>query len=121
MVDSRAGRRAAVSIQPGIGRGRRAGDVEPRTQEPMQAPGGTFGVSQRLRQLYHAHVEETLRLLRRRPCFSTLVVDYAETLAHPERTARRLHRFLGARLDVTRAAAAADSGLYRNRGTAAGA
>jgi hypothetical protein len=75
----------------------------------------------RLKQLYQAHVEETLRLLRRRPCFSTLVVDYAETLAHPERTARRLHRFLAARLDVTRAAAAADSGLYRNRGTAAGA
>ncbi len=75
----------------------------------------------RIRQLYQAHVEETLRLLRRRRCFSTLVVDYAETLAHPERIARRLDRFLDAQLDVSRAAAAADPDLYRNRRTATGA
>jgi hypothetical protein len=75
----------------------------------------------RIRQLYQAHVEETLRLLRRRRCFSTLVVDYGETLAHPERIARRLDRFLAAQLDVNRAAAAADPALYRNRRTAAGA
>jgi hypothetical protein len=43
-------------------------------------------------------------------------VDYGETLAQPERIARRLDRFLGGRLDVVRAAAAADPALYRNRG-----
>jgi hypothetical protein len=74
----------------------------------------------RIKQLYQAHVEETLRLLRRRRCFSTLVVDYGETLAHPERTAHRLQGFLGRSLDVNRAAAAADSALYRNRTTAGG-
>lgn len=76
---------------------------------------------ERIRQLYRAHVEETLRLLRGRRCFSTLMVDYRETLAQPERIARRLDRFLGGRLDVARAAAAADPALYRNRRTATGA
>ena len=76
---------------------------------------------ERIRQLYRAHVEETLRLLRGRRCFSILVVDYRETLAQPERIARRLDRFLGGQLDVARAAAAADPVLYRNRRTATGA
>ena len=68
-------------------------------------------------------------LMSRRRCGScagaaaspSLVVDYRETLAQPERIARRLDRFLGGRLDVARAAAAADPALYRNRRTATGA
>jgi hypothetical protein len=94
------------------------------SQDRMLAQRGVpqdAGEHDRLRQLYAAHLDETLRLLHRRPCFSTIVVEYAETLAHPERVARRLDRFLGARLDIARAAAAADPELYRNRRTATGA
>src|SRR3954469_11817695 len=35
--------------------------------------------NERIRDLYRAHVEDTLRLLRVRRCFSTLVIDYGET------------------------------------------
>ena len=73
------------------------------------------GQNQRLKQLYQTHVEDTLRLLRGRRSVSTLVVDYAETLARPADTARRIDRFLQGRLDVERMAAAADPGLHRNR------
>jgi hypothetical protein len=75
------------------------------------------GQDGRVRQLYQAHIEETRRLLGARRCFSTLVVDYGVTLAHPEDTARRVDRFLRRGLDVSRMAAAADSTLCRNRST----
>ena len=68
-----------------------------------------------VRHLYQRHIEDTQRLLRARRSVSMLVVDYAETLARPEETARRVERFLRGRLDVDRMAAAADSALYRNR------
>ena len=73
------------------------------------------GQNQRLKQLYQTHVEDTLRLLRGRRSVSTLVVDYAETLARPADTARRIDRFLQGRLDVEKMAAAADPDLHRNR------
>jgi hypothetical protein len=73
------------------------------------------GRNERVKQLYQTHVEETLRLLRGHRSVTTLVVDYSDTLARPEDTARRVDRFLGGRLDVNRMAAAADPALYRNR------
>ena len=69
----------------------------------------------RFKHLYQTHVEDTLRLLRGRGSVSMLVVDYSETLARPEDTARRVDRFLRGRLDVSRMAAAADPALHRNR------
>ena len=72
----------------------------------------------RIRQLYQTHIEDTLRLLRTRRCFSTLVVDYSVALARPKETARRVDRFLRRRLDVARMAAAADPALHRNRADA---
>jgi hypothetical protein len=69
----------------------------------------------RVKQLYRTHVEDTLRLLRGRRSVSMLVVDYSEALARPADTARQVDRFLRARLDVDRMAAAADPDLYRNR------
>ena len=71
--------------------------------------------NQRIKQLYQTHVEDTLRLLRGRRSVATLVVDYAETLARPADTARRIDRFLHGRLDIDRMAAAADPDLHRNR------
>lgn len=70
-----------------------------------------------VKQLYQAHVDETLRILGARRCFSTLVVDYGQAVARPEETARRITRFLGVRLDIGRMADAADPALYRNRST----
>ena len=72
----------------------------------------------RIKHLYKEHVEQTLRLLRARPSFETLVVDYGDTLARPDDTARLVNRFLGGRLDVAGMSAAADRSLYRNRGSA---
>jgi hypothetical protein len=70
----------------------------------------------RIKGLYRAHVDETLRILRARPRVATLVVDHAEAVARPAEAAARVNDFLGGRLDVTRMAAAADPALYRNRG-----
>ena len=72
----------------------------------------------RVKHLYQAHVEDTLRLLRGRRSVSMLVVDYSEALARPVDTARQIGRFLQAGLDVDRMAAAADPNLYRNRSSA---
>jgi len=71
--------------------------------------------NERIAQLYRSHVEETLRLLRARRSFSTLVVDHADAVARPAETARRVNEFLGGGLDVARMAATADPALYRNR------
>lgn len=88
------------------------------SQNKMLADRGSLqdeGQHDRIRHLYQTHIEDTLRLLDARRCISTLVVDYSETLARPEDTARRVDRFLQGRLDVSRMAAAADPALYRNR------
>ena len=62
----------------------------------------------RIRELYQKHIDDTVRLLRTRSCFSTLVVDYGVTLTRPDDTARRVESFLRRRLNVDRMAAAAD-------------
>jgi len=69
----------------------------------------------RMRALYEDHLAQVRRFLARRPCFSTLTVDYAGVLAAPREEATRINAFLGGRLDVERMAAVADRSLYRNR------
>jgi hypothetical protein len=71
--------------------------------------------NERVKQLYRAHAEETLRVLRARSCFTTIIVDHRETIATPREVARRVGEFLGGGLDEGRMAAAADAALYRNR------
>ena len=70
---------------------------------------------ERVKGLYRVLDEDTRRLLGTRRCFSTLIVEYGETVGRPEDTARRITRFLGAPLDVRRMTEAADPALYRNR------
>ncbi len=70
----------------------------------------------RVRQLYRAHIEDTLRLLRARSSVSLLLVGYRDAVASPADTARRVERFLQRPLEIDRMAAAADAALYRNRG-----
>lgn len=71
--------------------------------------------NERIRERYRALGDETLRLLRARRHFSTLVVEYGETVGRPRETAGRVARFLGAALDVERMAEVADPALYRTR------
>jgi hypothetical protein len=69
----------------------------------------------RMRANYEQHIEQVERFLRRRPCFSTVMVNYGEVLAAPAEQAARISTFLGGRLDVAKMAAVADPSLYRNR------
>ena len=91
------------------------------SQNRMLAARGTpadASQDERVRQGYRALEDATIRLLRGRRCFSTLVVPYADAVAHPEETAARVDRFLGGGLNVRRMAEAVDPALYRNRGRA---
>jgi hypothetical protein len=88
------------------------------SQNRMLADRGTpqdDAENDRITTIYRAHVDETLRILRARRCFSTLVVNHGEAVARPAEVAARVNAFLGGRLDVSRMAAVADPALYRNR------
>jgi hypothetical protein len=73
--------------------------------------------NERVKQRYEAMCDGTLRVLRSRGCFATLVVNYVDAVAQPEQTATRINQFLGGQLDERRMAEARDSSLYRNRRT----
>jgi hypothetical protein len=76
------------------------------------------GDNERVKRRYQTMCADTLRIVRRRRCFATLVVDHADAIAHPEETARRVNQFVGGRLDERRMAETRDPALYRNRRTA---
>ncbi|MBM4196677.1 MAG: sulfotransferase [Gammaproteobacteria bacterium] len=67
--------------------------------------------------LYRRHLVNVQVLARTRPNFEFLEIGYADALAAPAGTARRIRRFVGRPLDEARMAAAVDAALYRNRGT----
>jgi hypothetical protein len=69
----------------------------------------------RTRAHYVQHLEQVERFLARRPCFSTLMVEYADVLRAPREQAGRIGTFLDRRLDLDRMAGVADPSLYRNR------
>ena len=75
----------------------------------------TDGSDNRLRQTYAQHLEQVMRFVRNRACFTVLAVNYRDVLAQPEVEARRMNAFLGGRLDVAQMSAVADPSLYRNR------
>jgi hypothetical protein len=64
---------------------------------------------------YQRHLDDVAALLRRRPCFEVLDVDYVAALADPAAAARRVSEFFGGVLDVPRMTAVIDQRLYRNR------
>ncbi|CAN5487178.1 hypothetical protein BH23ACI1_BH23ACI1_21810 [soil metagenome] len=76
--------------------------------------GGTAGDDEMVR-IYEGHLARVTALLRRRRCFETLDVRYADVLADPAGQARRIHQFLGGGLDAARMAEAVSPDLYRNR------
>jgi Sulfotransferase family len=67
--------------------------------------------------LYRKHLVNVKVLARTRPNFALLEVDYADAVADPAASARRIAGFLGGSLDAARMAGAVDASLYRNRGT----
>jgi len=87
----------------------------------LDARGAARGAEdERTRALYTTHLEQVDRFLANRACFSTLRVDYADTVASPSAQAARLNAFLGGHLDEAKMTAVADTALYRNRGAAMG-
>lgn len=76
--------------------------------------GGTAGDDEMMR-IYEGHLAKVTALLRRRRCFETLDVRYADVLADPAGQARRIHQFLGGPLGAARMAEAVSPDLYRNR------
>ena len=73
------------------------------------------GNDEQTRTFYEQHLDQVSRFLSRRPCFSTLTVNYSDVVNRPEDEARRMADFLGGRLDVDRMAGVANPSLYRNR------
>jgi hypothetical protein len=66
-------------------------------------------------KIYEDHLAQVERFLARRPCFTTLAVDYAAVLANPRHEAARIGEFLGSRLDVAAMAAAVEPTLRHQR------
>ena len=69
----------------------------------------------RTRALYTEHLAQVERFLAHRPCFSTLVLRYDDTLKAPREQAARLNAFLGGKLDVEKMAAVTEPALHRHR------
>src|SRR5262249_9664511 len=64
---------------------------------------------------YTAHLERVHQWLQRQPHIAVLRVRYKALVERPEPEVVRVNEFLGGRLDVSRAVAAVDPSLYRNR------
>lgn len=76
---------------------------------------GSDAADDRMIELYEAHLRKIGNLLRRRSCFETLELRYAEVVSDPMAQARRIAAFVGGQLDPARMAAAVSTDLYRNR------
>ena len=66
-------------------------------------------------ELYQQHLGQIRALLRMKPNFEVLEVDYAATLEDPEVAAARVAAFVDRGLDSIKMAEAVDRSLYRNR------
>jgi hypothetical protein len=70
---------------------------------------------ERMRELFQDDLWRAGYLLKHRPQFDTLEVNYTDVLAQPRQLARRIAAFVGGGLDVEKMAAVVDLELYRNR------
>jgi hypothetical protein len=64
---------------------------------------------------YTSHLERVQAWLQRQPHLAVLRVRYKALVERPDAEVARVNEFLGGRLNVTRAVAAVDPSLYRNR------
>ena len=70
---------------------------------------------ERMAELFAGDVWRAQYLLKRKPQFEWMEVNYREVLAAPEAQARRMRDFLGLDLAVDKMAEVVDPNLYRNR------
>jgi len=65
--------------------------------------------------LYRDHLWKVDYMVKHRPCFELLNVNYKDVVENPRQQAERIGEFLGSRVDVEKMATAVDEKLYRNR------
>ena len=70
---------------------------------------------QRMMELFENDLWKIHYLMRNRPQFEALTLNYTEVLATPLEKARQIRDFLGFELDVEKMARVVDPDLYRNR------
>ena len=70
---------------------------------------------QRMMELFESDLWKIHYLMRNRPQFEALTLNYTEVLATPLEKARQIRDFLGFELDVEKMAGVVDPDLYRNR------
>ncbi len=70
---------------------------------------------QRMMELFENDLWKIHYLMRNRPQFEALTLNYTEVLATPLEKARQIRDFLGFELDVEKMAGVVDPDLYRNR------
>ena len=70
---------------------------------------------EKMLELYQNHLWRVDYLMKHRPCFELLNVDYKDVVENPRRQAERIGEFLGNHLDVDKMTSAVDGTLYRNR------
>lgn len=75
---------------------------------------------QRLADVFGGQRDAALRWLEDQPNFQTLVMEYAEAIAEPERRVQEIDRFLGGGLDVGAMARAIDPRLHRQKAAPGG-
>ena len=80
-----------------------------RRDEPDETP------AERMRELFQDDLWRATYLLKSKPQFEVLELEYSSILARPMEEVRRVNHFLGGRLDVEAMAAVVDPQLYRNR------
>jgi hypothetical protein len=69
---------------------------------------------EKMLELYQDHLWKVNYLMKHRPCFELLEVNYKDVVENPRREAERIGAFLG-NLDVDKMTSAVDEKLYRNR------
>ena len=70
---------------------------------------------ERMLELYQDHLWQVKSLLKSRPHFQTMVVEYKDVVGNPLAQAQRLCEFLGLPLGLEKMASIVDEQLYRNR------
>ena len=101
---------------------RRSIDEVLRSQNKMLERSGakdTLVPDQKMRGNYEFHLKKVFYRLEHTPNFQVLYLDYPAVVADPLGQAQRIQAFLRRKLDGQAMASAVESGLYRNRQTAA--
>jgi len=70
---------------------------------------------EKMLELYKDHLWKVDYMMKHRPCFELLNVDYKDVVENPRQQAQRIGAFLGDHVEVEKMVTAVDEKLYRNR------